>query len=226
MNRVERRSCPRVEFEKRVLVYANARTLACQTNDLSMSGMLVFPPTRARPGLALQVRIDLPGLTESLDVEGVLVREAVVGRRYAWGLKFTRLQRRASTLLNMFVKHKLRIKEIRESSETAAAASPDAQPDAEGPRQGGADGRSISTSGNRRCTQDSRRLPHYKPGLSARAATTVQPSGAQQHGPSDHWRTADRDVTRRADRWEDDTTDELPLDGRSGQGSKSSGWSG
>ncbi|MCA9670778.1 MAG: PilZ domain-containing protein [Myxococcales bacterium] len=104
----ERRSGPRVVYNGEAVVYAAERQLACRARDLSTSGMLIFPPARARPGLQMRIAFSFPGMGEQMVVQATLVREAMVEGHYAWGVRFDAMAPHMGTMLRTFVRRMMR----------------------------------------------------------------------------------------------------------------------
>ena len=105
-----------------MVVLAAGRTLDCKAANLSASGMLLYPPARARPGLPLRVVFSLPALEERLELDATLVREGTAGGRYAWGVAFTEVAPQVGTLLRTYVR-----RAIRGESEPEPEMSPEAR---------------------------------------------------------------------------------------------------
>jgi hypothetical protein len=104
----ERRRHQRIGLQARAIVYASDRKLDCVAYNLSESGVLLLPPARARPGLALRVNVGIAGLPEWIVANAVLVREGEFMGRYAWGVTFTQLTPHSATLLRSYVRRTLR----------------------------------------------------------------------------------------------------------------------
>ncbi len=98
----ERRGSPRVPFDEDVIVYAGGRRMACRGLDLSTSGIGLLPEESARLGLHVIVDMGLGG-SESIAVEGYVVRQERLAERYAWGVQFHSLSPRVERKLDAHI---------------------------------------------------------------------------------------------------------------------------
>ncbi|MBW2735583.1 MAG: PilZ domain-containing protein [Deltaproteobacteria bacterium] len=102
-NSQDRRVAPRCAYSATAVVYVANEQLVCRAIDISTSGMLIIPPTRRERGSFLRVNLSLPSFDEVLDVDAIVVREAEVNGRYAWGVAFHDPDERVVQLLGAFV---------------------------------------------------------------------------------------------------------------------------
>jgi len=77
----------RAPSEGAVSTYLGNQHLTCQSGNISITGMLLYPPQRADPGQFMRLVFAL-GDGKWLDLDAVLVRIADEQPRYAWGIKF------------------------------------------------------------------------------------------------------------------------------------------
>jgi hypothetical protein len=68
---------------------------------------MLIPPAQARAGLTMAIAFQCPGVSEPLQVQGVLVREGRYQGHYAWGVRFTHLMPYAVTLLRTIVRRQM-----------------------------------------------------------------------------------------------------------------------
>jgi hypothetical protein len=101
----ERRLSPRARFSGITLVSVGHEQLHCIAGNLSQSGILIFPQEyfRILSGRSLKLTFTLPGIMKWIVLEGMLVRQARVRERIAWGVEFDFVPREIIDLLNEFV---------------------------------------------------------------------------------------------------------------------------
>lgn len=100
----ERRSGVRVPFYGAAIINAAGRRIACKAIDLSISGMLLLPPAKAKAGLDMQVSFAFPGLDQWISVHAVLVRETTKDNNYAWGIRFRDVPPFVTTYIQNYVR--------------------------------------------------------------------------------------------------------------------------
>jgi len=91
----------RVDFTGPAIAYLDNRQLTCTGVNVSSSGMLLFPPERARPGQFLRLIFNLPH--EWIEADALLVREASEQVRYGWGVKFLQIAPHHATELQRYI---------------------------------------------------------------------------------------------------------------------------
>lgn len=101
----ERRACQRVSFAGITVILAGPREICCMADNLSESGMLLFPIglSPPQPGPFFRVTFTFPFATDWVEIGATLARSALINRRPAWGVKFTEVPGNAKALLQQLV---------------------------------------------------------------------------------------------------------------------------
>lgn len=118
----DRRLSPRCAYSATAIVYVGSEQLVCRAVDISSGGMLIIPPNRRERGSFLRINLSLPSFDEVLDIDAIVVREAEVNGRYAWGVAFHEPEPRVVKLLAAFVQWGLA--RSRHASEAAEPTPP------------------------------------------------------------------------------------------------------
>lgn len=101
----ERRVSQRARFSGITLVAVGDEQLHCIAGNLSQSGILIFPQEyfRILSGRSLKLTFTLPGIMKWIVLQGMLVRQARVRERIAWGVEFDFVPGEIHHLLDEFV---------------------------------------------------------------------------------------------------------------------------
>jgi hypothetical protein len=79
---------PRVEYCAQGRVWVRRESCACQTVNLSESGLLVIVPVPCEPGTPIRIDLPLPGYSRPMPIPSVVVRETIIDGEYAVGVRF------------------------------------------------------------------------------------------------------------------------------------------
>ena len=101
----ERRGSSRVSFSGVTVVLAGQTEIRCMADNVSESGMLIFPIALSppRPGPFFRVTFTFPFTTDWVELGATLARSTLVNRRPAWGVKFTEVPGNARALIQRLV---------------------------------------------------------------------------------------------------------------------------
>jgi hypothetical protein len=101
----DRRVSPRARFSGITLVSVGDEQLHCVAGNLSQSGILIFPQEyfRILSGRSLKLTFTLPGIMKWIVLQGMLVRQARLRERIAWGVEFDFVPGEINDLLNEFI---------------------------------------------------------------------------------------------------------------------------
>ncbi len=99
----ERRSTPRIPYHAHAYVFCHNRKHICQIINMSCQGALLTPPIHAKLGTFIRLNLKLPQLDELIDLDAVVIRDAMVGKTHAWGVSFINISSRAEVLMQTFV---------------------------------------------------------------------------------------------------------------------------
>jgi hypothetical protein len=112
---------PRVEYCAQGRLWVQRESCACQTVNLSESGLLVIVPLPCEPGTPIRIDLPLPGYSRPMPIPSVVVRETIVDGEYAVGVRFESMLPGSLEVLRGFLQQELASKR---SSDALSAIDP------------------------------------------------------------------------------------------------------